>query len=317
MKLCKVLLDFNSNNDLVDVTWNDSDLDSGAGGGGVSTHWCMPAYQHNTAIPGIVNSRSVKDKKSCASGHYRQVPDVAALGDPEIGYAIVAGGEWIQVGGTSAATPVWASIAALTDASAFCSAYRSKGAFLPQTLYAVASKYRKYIYASSQQGLNDITIGDNDYTPSGYTGGLYPAAKGYDMVTGLGTPMLAGLTGLYGGGHGEWHTFLTGLTQLLCHQSATTAKTVEVTSVSPDKGPAGRARKVIVHGSGFLAVPSADAAQIISGGKVLATVGASCSATACTVTVPAESARTIDIKVFASSLWSSPLTGKDRYRYVK
>jgi subtilase family serine protease len=308
---------FTSNNDLVEITWNDSEIGSGAGGGGVSTQWCMPAYQHNTAIPGIINSRSVKHKKPCASGYYRQVPDVAALGDPFYGYAVFAGGQWIQVGGTSAATPVWASIAALTDDSGFCSAYRSKGAFLPQTLYAAAGKYHSYIYASSPQGLDDVTFGNNDYTPSGYTGGLYPAAKGYDMATGLGSPMVSGLSGLYGGGKGLWHTFQVGLSQLLCHQSATTAKTVKVTSVSPASGAAGKTRKVVVHGSGFLAVGSADAAQIISGHKVLATVGASCSATKCTITVPAESARTVDIKIFALSLWSSPLTAKDRYKYVK
>jgi subtilase family serine protease len=306
-----------SNNDLVEITWNDSGIDSGAGGGGVSAQWCMPAYQHNTAIPAIVNRDSVKDKKPCATGYHRQVPDVSALGDPFLGYAVYAGGGWIQVGGTSAATPVWASIAALTDDSAFCSAYRSKGAFLPQTLYAAAGKYHSYIYAKSPQGLNDIVDGDNDYTPSGYTGGLYPATRGYDMATGLGAPMLSGLTGVYGGGNGEWHTYLAGLTQLLCHQSATTAKTVKVTSVSPDTGKAGKARKVVVHGSGFLGVSSANAAQIISGHKVLATVGASCSATKCTITVPAESARTVDIKIFAVSLWSSPLTAKDRYKYVK
>jgi subtilase family serine protease len=309
--------DLTSNNDLVEVAWNDSGLEAGAGGGGVSSQWCMPAYQHRTNIPNIVNSHSVKDKKSCASGYYRQVPDVSALADPAIGYAVVVGNQWIPVGGTSAATPVWASIAALTDASAFCSAYHSKGATLPQTLYAAVAKYHSYIYKSSPQGLDDITIGNNDYTPSGYNGGLYPATKGYDMATGLGTPMVAGLTGLYGGGHGEWHTFQAGLTQLLCHQSATTLKTVKVTSVSPAKGTAGKAKKVVVHGSGFLPIGSADAAQIISGGKVLATVGASCSTTKCTITLPAETARTVDIKIFASSLWSSPITAKDRYRYVK
>jgi len=309
--------DLDSNNNIVEVVWNDSGIDSGAGGGGVSTQWCMPAYQHDTAIAGIVDPRSVKDKKSCASGYYREVPDVSALGDPFYGYAVYAGGQWIQVGGTSAATPVWASIAALTDDSGFCSAYRSKGAFLPQTLYAAVAKYHSYIYASRPQGLNDITFGNNDYTPSGYNGGLYPTTRGYDMATGLGTPMVAGLSGVYGSGNGEWFTFLTGLTQLLCHQSATTAKTVKVTSVSPDAGPAGKATKVVVHGSGFLPLSFADEAQIISGSKVLATVSASCSATKCTITVPAETARTIAIKIFASSLWSSPLTTKDRYKYVK
>ena len=310
--------DLTSSNDLLEVTWNDSGgPGTGAGGGGVSSLWCMPAYQHNTAIPGVINGDSVKDAKSCASGYYREVPDISALADPFYGYAVYAGGQWIQVGGTSAAAPVWASIAALTDASGFCSAYRSKGAFLPQTLYAVAGKYRSYIYKSSPQGLNDISSGDNDYTPSGYAGGLYPATRGYDMATGLGAPMVAGLSGVYGSGHGEWYTFLTGLTQLLCHQSATTAKTVKVTSVSPGSGRAGKAAEVVVHGSGFLPVSGADEAQIIFRGKVLATVAASCRAAACTITVPAEPARTIDIKIFASSLWSSPLTAKDRYRYVK
>jgi subtilase family serine protease len=307
--------DFNRSNDLIEAVWNDSGTDSGAGGGGVSSHWCMPSYQHNTAIPNIVNSLSVKDKKSCKSGYFREVPDVSALGDPAYGYAVFAGGGWIQVGGTSAAAPVWASIAALTDASGFCSAYRSKGAFLPQTLYAAVGGHRGYIYASSPQVLDDVRNGNNDYTPSGYRGGKYPSTRGYDMASGLGSPMLSGLTGLYGGGNGEWHTFLVGLTQLLCHQSATTAKTVKVTGVTPSSGPAGRATKVVVRGSGFLAVGSADAAQIISGRKVLATVAASCSATKCTVVVPAESARTVDIKIFALSLWSSPLTAKDRYRY--
>jgi hypothetical protein len=85
----------------------------------------------------------------------------------------------------------------------------------------------------------------------------------------------------------------------------------------PEAGRAGKATKVVVHGSGFLPVSSADEAQIVSGGKVLATVAASCSATKCTITVPAEATRTIDIKIFASSLWSSPLTAKDRYKYVK
>ena len=35
----------------------------------------------------------------------------------------------------------------------------------------------------------DITSGNNDYTPSGYTGGLYPAGTGYDMASGLGSPI--------------------------------------------------------------------------------------------------------------------------------
>jgi subtilase family serine protease len=314
-------LDDTSSGILEEVAWNDSNdlIGDGAGGGGVSALWCMPKYQHNTAIPGLINGHSVKDaSSSCASKYRREVPDVSALADPDYGYAVYYDGSWVPIGGTSAATPLWAAIAALTDASPFCAAYAAKGAFLPQTLYAVAATYHRYIYTRGPQGLDDITSGNNDYTPSGYSGGLYPAAKGYDMATGLGSPMVGGLSGVYGGGHGEWLTFLTGLTQLMCHASATRAKTVHVSRVSPAAGRAGRATKVTIRGSGFLPIASADEAQLISsGGKVIAFLYPACSATVCTVTLPAESARTVQIKIFASSLWSSPLVKADRYTYKK
>ena len=55
----------------------------------------------------------------------REVPDVSASGDPEQGYVVHIGGPppdggWTAVGGTSAATPLWAAFAALTDASPAC-----------------------------------------------------------------------------------------------------------------------------------------------------------------------------------------------------
>ena len=53
----------------------------------------------------------------------------------------------------------------------------------------------------------------------------------------------------------------------------------------------------------------------MSGSKVLATVAASCGTTACTITLPAESARTVDIRIFAESLWGSARSRGDRYRY--
>jgi hypothetical protein len=296
-----------------EVVWNDPDLGTGAGGGGVSTLWCMPGYQHRTLIPGIVNGDSVKDTdSSCASGYFREVPDVSADGDPAFGYATFLSGEWVLfgIGGTSAATPLWASIAALVDASPFCAAYGSVGPTLPQNLYNVVAAYHSYVYSSNPQVLHDITSGNNDYTPSGYTGGLYPATAGYDMASGLGVPMVSGMSG------NRWFIFLAGLSQLLCHQSATKLKTVRVTSVSPSAGPAGKPHTVTVHGSGFLPIGFADQAQILSGSKVLATVNATCSTTACTFTMPAESARTVDIKIYAESLWSSVISKADRYTFA-
>ncbi len=294
------------------VVWNDSSLDSGAGGGGVSTLWCMPSYQHQTKIPGIVNAHSVRDtSSSCPTKYRREVPDISANADPLYGYAVYYDGSWalLGIGGTSAATPLWASVASLSDVSPFCVAYGSKAPFLPQNLYQAVAAYHSYVYAKTPQVLRDITSGNNDYTPSGYTGGLYPAGKGYDMASGLGAPMVSGLSG------DDWYSFLAGLTQVLCHQSATKLKTVKITGVSPDSGKAGKTTKVTVSGSGFLPIASADEAYIMSGSKVLKVIAASCTATECHFTMPAEKAQTVDIKIYAESLWSSPGTSADHFTY--
>jgi hypothetical protein len=111
---------------------------------------------------------------------------------------------------------------------------RVQGPTLAQNLYNVVASHHFYICSSKPQAVRDNTSGNNDYTPSGYTGGLYPATRGYDMASGLGAPMVSGLS------NHTWHVFLAGLTQLLCHQSATKLKTVKVTSVSPRSGPAGK-----------------------------------------------------------------------------
>ena len=294
------------------VVWNDSGslLGSGGGGGGVSTFWCMPSYQHQAKIPGVINAHSRKDtSKSCKTKHYRESPDISALADPVFGYAVYYKGSWVGIGGTSAATPVWASIAALTRTSPWCTAYRSKGATLPQNLYRAIDTYHSYVYGRTPQVVRDITSGNNDYTPSGYTGGLYPATKGYDMASGLGTPMVSGLRG------NLWYSELSGLTQVLCHESATRLKTDKVSKVVPSSGKAGKKAKVVVHGAGFLPGSQYDEAQIISGHKVLDTIDVVCSTTACKVTLPAESARTVQIRIFASSLWPSRLVRADRFTY--
>ena len=303
---------FNGNGG-AEVVWNDSGSGNGAGGGGVSTHFCMPAYQDQTTIPGVINGDSKKDtSSSCKSKHYRESPDISADGDPLYGYVIYYNGSWQDgIGGTSAATPLWAAIAALTDASPFCSDEGSgTPGVLPQVLYKVASAYHSYVYSPRPEGLRDVTSGNNDYTPSGYRGGRYPAAKGYDMASGLGAAMVGGLSGK------NWITFLPGYTALACHAEARKLTSVKVTSVSPKSGKAGKTARVTVRGAGFLPVAGADEARIMSGSKVLATVTASCSTTACTLTLPAESARRVDIKIYAQALWSSSVTRADRYTYT-
>ncbi len=93
---------------------------------------------------------------------HRGVPDVAGDADPETGYNISVDGTAEVVGGTSAVAPLWAALLALTGQQAA----RRLGLVNP-TLYA------------NQGVLTDITSGNN---------AGYKAAKGWDPVTGLGSP---------------------------------------------------------------------------------------------------------------------------------
>jgi subtilase family serine protease len=94
--------------------------------------------------------------------------------------------------GTSLASPTWAAMTALINASTSTSAcdtppkdvtWGSVG-FLNPALYQLAT--------STPSDFNDITAtGNNDMT--GTNSGAYPTTVGYDMATGLGSPVAANL----------------------------------------------------------------------------------------------------------------------------
>jgi subtilase family serine protease len=290
--------------------WNDSATSDGAGGGGLSAAWCMPSYQYQPAIPGLINADS-EANGACptAQGQYvRQAPDVSADANPATGYVWYWNGAWGPVGGTSAAAPLWAAVAALIDDSPFCQDYGSGDAGVrPEGLYDVASAYRSYIYSSSPQALRDVTSGNNDYTPSGYTGGLFPATAGYNMAGGLGTPLVSGF-----GAGGEASTYYPGLAALMCHAYATKLTSAKVTGVSPRQGPLGGSQKITVTGSGFLPIAGADMALVGS-----TWVTATCpSSTTCTVVTPKHSAGTVNIQISAEDLSTSRAIDADHYQYV-
>jgi subtilase family serine protease len=294
-----------------ETVWNESADGAGAGGGGLSIEWCMPAYQYEKDITNLVNSHS-KTNSACKSsnkgGYIREIPDVSADADPESGYVIYAAGAWSVSGGTSAAAPLWAAVAALIDASPFCADYGSGAAgVLPQGLYGMMGLDHSYVYENVPEGLVDITQGNNDYTPTGYTGGLYPATKGFDMATGLGVPLVAGEDG-----SGHTSSFYPGLAALMCQHYARKLLTSKVTGITPSAGLAGHMHTVTVRGAGFLPISGADKA--IVGTLVLP---ATCtSSTACKVTLPALSARTINVRITAEDLTATAVTSKDRFRYV-
>ncbi len=173
----------------VQTAWNNSPISradgGGASGGGVSSFNKMPTYQSSApAALNVINANSSGSPCGQGSGSYcREVPDVSASADPENGYAVYYDGVdsvgWIIVGGTSLAAPLWAAFTALTDASSTCAG--TAIGFANPLLYRAAA-------ANYAGNFTDITSGSNDYTPDGYTGGLYLAGTGYDMATGLGSP---------------------------------------------------------------------------------------------------------------------------------
>jgi subtilase family serine protease len=170
----------------IETTWNDSSIRTGAGGGGVSSEHVMPSYQADApASLHVVNADSSGSPCSAPAGTYcREVPDVSADADRSTGYLIYFEGQWEPNGGTSAASPLWAALMALTDASSACHA-KTVGFANPALYDAAATSYAA--------DFQDITTGNNDYTPERNMSGLYPATVGYDMATGLGTPIGANL----------------------------------------------------------------------------------------------------------------------------
>ncbi|HLY31269.1 MAG TPA: peptidase S53, partial [Ktedonobacterales bacterium] len=113
--------------------------------------------------------------------HQRAVPDIASSADPNEALAIyITGSGWQPIGGTSAASPLWAGLAAIADQMA-----GHPLGFLNPKLYKIAASSK---YA---QDFNDITTGNNNNTDQGVQG--YSATTNWDAVTGLGTPNAANL----------------------------------------------------------------------------------------------------------------------------
>jgi subtilase family serine protease len=178
--------------------WNDgikTNGDASASGGGVSDQWPMPAYQASAA--GGLDVIQSNSSRSCSSQFCRQVPDVSADADPNSGYVVYsnggAGGGWNITGGTSAAAPLWAAFTALANASPACRGLTV--GFENPALYGLAGS----AYAANFHDITQVS----PFAPTGATGNdpaaglanpsnpnsLYPVQAGYDMGTGLGSPV--------------------------------------------------------------------------------------------------------------------------------
>ena len=146
----------------LDATGNRTSETAWSGsGGGLSSVYLRPAYQIGW--------------QSLAT---RCVPDVAFLADPNTGVGVTYGRYLYEVGGTSAGAPQWAALIALANSA------RTSG--------TVGGNTSIYSVAGAAPNLDsgkffDITVGNN----GGDSDDL--AGTGYDLVTGLGSPVAAGL----------------------------------------------------------------------------------------------------------------------------
>jgi subtilase family serine protease len=128
-------------------------------GGGTSSYEPEPAYQTTYDI-------NFANGKRC-------VPDVSYDADPRSGVAVydtsTKAGQagWWSVGGTSVGAPQWAAIQALGHSC------------LNSNFYQIANS------VDYNHHLRDITVGTN---------GKYSAKPGYDLVTGLGSPLTTNFT---------------------------------------------------------------------------------------------------------------------------
>jgi kumamolisin len=136
-----------------EVVWNDG-ANGGAGGGGVSNVFPLPAWQQGlkvTASNGVASALQL-----------RGVPDVSGDADPQTGYDVRVDGTDTVFGGTSAVAPLWAGLIARINAG--------KG---------TTAGYINAQFYSNPSAFNDITQGNN---------GSFSAAAGWDACTGLGSP---------------------------------------------------------------------------------------------------------------------------------
>lgn len=137
--------------------WSQFALQQGTSGG-PSRDFPRPAWQTGPALSAVTDTT------------HRLTPDVSADADPDTGVKIVIDGEVQQGGGTSQAAPIWAGLTVLMNQYLEANGGKALGDINP-LLYKAAS--------ATPSAFHDVTLGGN---------APYLAGKGFDYLTGLGSP---------------------------------------------------------------------------------------------------------------------------------
>jgi hypothetical protein len=134
-------------------------------GGGISQYETEPAYQQCVQSIG-----------------YRTTPDVSLVADPATGawiadpYNLDPSNPFEIVGGTSLSAPAWAGLFALVNQGRVAAGESTLNSASP-------TDTQQALYMLPQSGYNAIASGNNGYS----------AGAGYNLVTGLGTPVASSL----------------------------------------------------------------------------------------------------------------------------
>ncbi len=199
-------------------------------GGGVSTYYSKPAWQVGPGVP--------------ADGQ-RDLPDVAmaaALHDP---YNIITSGQSVQVGGTSAAAPVFAGILALLNQELKGTGVGNINA----TLYGLAlSSPAMFHDVINNNNIVPCIAGSPECGPDNNLG--YNAGIAYDLTTGLGSV--------------DAFNFVTGWSAATAAGSAPVIESV-MNAASYAAGVVSPGEMVVIYGTGLGPVQSGSQALSSSG----------------------------------------------------
>jgi subtilase family serine protease len=149
-----------------EIAWNE--FHSIATGGGFSTVYDAPSYQHG-AIHG---------------GNQKGLPDVAYNAAVAHGVLVRFAADWYLLGGTSSGSPQWAAIAAIADQVA-----GHNLGFINTALYRIGHAMRHHAADLNEvtSGTNSVVETDVDGNPVAVQG--YTAEAGWNPATGLGSPV--------------------------------------------------------------------------------------------------------------------------------